>query len=469
MKTLLIRFSQFSLGAIGSALLNLILLPVTTYFLTPAEYGKISMFFLAQTLLTYMIYLGFDQAFTREFHEYPVKQVLLKQAMRIPLIGSILLIIIVGLLARPISFLLFADSSYTLAVELLAFSSLFLIFERFILLFLRMQNQAGRFSVYSIATKLMILIGTLLALFIGEKTFITVVYGMLFGQIAGDILLIVMHIKLFRGVKAAWNFVFIRKLAKFGFPVAVGTFLYSLLIILDKVFLRMFSGFHELGIYTAAFKVASALMILQVSFANFWIPTAYEWFQEKKPISYYEKVSHFVMLTISIAFLGLLFFKKWFIWILSPAYLDAQYIFPLLTFYPLMMTISETTNLGIAFSKRSWLNIYVSLIAVFITVACHFLLIPTYGALGAAIATGTGYIFFFLTRTYFSMRNWEGFSVKRHVFTTPVLYALALNSAFFREIWLEKIFILIVLVWLFFLYRNEWRIILKLARKGLKI
>ncbi|RDX02257.1 lipopolysaccharide biosynthesis protein [Listeria kieliensis] len=469
MKTLLIRFSQFSLGALGSALLNLIMLPVTTYFLTPEEYGKTSMFFLAQTLLTYFIYLGFDQAFTREFHEYPVKKALLKQAMAVPLIGALVIIIFSFLLARPISFLLFADAHYTHAVELLAFSSLFLIFERFILLFLRMKNQAIRFSIYSIVVKLMVLLGTLLALFVGPRSFITVVYGMLFGQIAGDLLLIVLHIDLFRKAEAKWDVAFIKQLAKFGFPIVIGTFLYSLLIILDKVFLRMFSGFHELGIYTAAFKVASALMILQVSFANFWVPTAYEWFQEKKPISYYETVSHFVMLAISVAFLGLLFFKRWFIWILSPAYLDAQYIFPLLTFYPLMMTVSETTNLGIVFSKRSSLNIYVSLVAVFVATICNLFLIPVYGALGAAIATGTGYIFFFLTRTYFSMRNWEGFPVKRHIWTTLILYLLALNSAFFREIWLEKIFILMAFVWILFLYRNEWRMLLQLTKKGLKI
>lgn len=70
MKQLIVRLLQFSIGSIGAALLNLILIPVTTYFLSPEEYGKTSMFLLAQTLLIYVIYLGFDQAFTREFYEY---------------------------------------------------------------------------------------------------------------------------------------------------------------------------------------------------------------------------------------------------------------------------------------------------------------------------------------------------------------------------------------------------------------
>ncbi|MBO1146075.1 polysaccharide biosynthesis protein, partial [Enterococcus casseliflavus] len=57
MKKLLLRLGFFSLGSLGSAVLNLVLLPVTTSFLTPEEYGKTSMFFLAQTFLIYVIYL----------------------------------------------------------------------------------------------------------------------------------------------------------------------------------------------------------------------------------------------------------------------------------------------------------------------------------------------------------------------------------------------------------------------------
>ncbi|MBM9833243.1 oligosaccharide flippase family protein, partial [Enterococcus faecalis] len=74
MKKLLLRLGFFSLGSLGSAVLNLVLLPVTTSFLTPEEYGKTSMFFLAQTFLIYVIYLGFDQAFTREYHDHENKR-----------------------------------------------------------------------------------------------------------------------------------------------------------------------------------------------------------------------------------------------------------------------------------------------------------------------------------------------------------------------------------------------------------
>ncbi|WP_241433367.1 lipopolysaccharide biosynthesis protein [Listeria grandensis] len=458
LKPLLIRLGQFSIGSLGAALLNLILIPVTTYFLSPAEYGKTSMFFLAQTFLIYIIYLGFDQAFTREFHDQQTPVRLMKQAMLVPLISSVVLIGGMVGFAPLISTILFADSSYTTAIYLLGISSFFLIFERFLLLLIRMENRALSFSFYNILVKGTILIGTLIALWIGPPTFVTVIYGMLIGQIAGDLLLILAHFHLFRSMKGRVDKDLLKRLAQFGLPVVVGTFLYSLLILVDKIFLRTFADFYVLGIYTAAFKIASALMIIQVSFANFWVPTAYEWYKHKKPVIYYEKVSHIVMFGISLFFLVMLFFKEWIVVILSPAYLEAQYIFPLLCFYPLMMTISETTNLGIVFLKRSVLNIYVSLIALLFAVILNFMLVPSYGAVGAALATGTAYIIFFLARTFFSMRIWEGFSVKRHIIIIGILYGLAVYSAFFREDWVEKGLIIGALGFLFWLYREIFMI-----------
>ncbi|MBO1298678.1 MULTISPECIES: lipopolysaccharide biosynthesis protein [unclassified Enterococcus] len=459
MKKILIRLGFFSIGSLGSAVLNLVLLPVTTTFLSPEEYGKTSMFFLAQTFLIYVIYLGFDQAFTREYHDYENKKALLQQAMMIPLIGAIVLAMNLVLYAKHFSLILFEDPSYTHAIYMLALSAIFLIFERFILLNLRMQNKAFIFSVYSILVKLIILLFTLLFLYFGSPTFITVVYGMLVGQILGDCVLIIGNSIFFYPLVTKIDKTLLKNLYRFGLPTVIGTFLYSLLTIIDKVMLRHFADFASLGIYTAAFKVASALMVLQVSFANFWIPTAYEWYKKNKPLFYYERVSHLMMFLLSFCFLFMVLFKEGIVLLLSSEYSEAQYLFPLLSFYPLMMTISETTNLGIVFSKKSQLNIAASLVAVLAAGMTHLLLVPLLGATGAAIATGFGYLLFFFSRTYFSMKHWEGFSVKRQVSLALLLYVFALFTAFNRIFWLEKGLVLLLMCIVLIVYRHELKIV----------
>ncbi|MBC1398708.1 lipopolysaccharide biosynthesis protein [Listeria fleischmannii] len=452
MKTLIKRLMQFAIGSLGSAFLNLLTIPVVTYFISPAEYGKTSMFMLAQTLLICVIYLGFDQAFAREFYDYADKNKLFRTAIFIPLLFSIFVITMMCIFAKPLSIFLFDSDNYYHAIYLIACSTLFLIFERFIFLHIRMQNKALEFSLFNILVKFMILLCTVLFLIMFSHTFITVVYATIIGQMIGDSILIIRNYRLLQFNWLKIDRDLLPKLARFGLPVVVATVIYSLFVIIDKLFIRYFCDFEQLGLYTAAFKIASALLILQTTFSNFWVPTAYEWYKKQKPMRYFKLVSDSIMFVIALLFTGLLLFKGLIMMILSPGYAEAQYIFPFLCFYPLMMTVSETTNLGIVFLKKSWLNILVSIIALVVSVGLNVLLVPRYGAIGASIATGSAYIAFFLARTYFSMKIWKGFSVKRHMITTSLLFVVAALNIVIHTVWLITMINLVLLACITFIY-----------------
>ncbi|KMT59157.1 polysaccharide biosynthesis protein [Listeria fleischmannii 1991] len=443
---------QFAIGSLGSAVLNLLTIPVVTYFISPTEYGKTSMFMLAQTLIICVIYLGFDQAFAREFYDYTDKNKLFQTAIFVPLVFSVFVITCMCLFAKPLSLFLFDSEVYYQAVYLIAFSTLFLIFERFIFLHIRMQNKALEFSIFNILIKFMILLCTVVFLLAFSDTFITVVYATIIGQIIGDSILILKNYRLLRFNLFHIDRTLLPKLASFGLPVVVATVIYSLFVIIDKLFIRYFCDFEQLGLYTAAFKIASALLILQITFSNFWVPTAYEWYKKQKPMRYFKIVSDSIMFLIALLFTGLLLFKGVIIMILSPEYREAQYIFPFLCFYPLMMTVSETTNLGIVFLKKSWLNILVSIIALAVSVGLNLLLVPIYGAIGASIATGCAYIAFFLARTYFSMKIWKGFSVKRHLITTSFLFVGATLNILIHSVWLITLINLVLMGGIILIY-----------------
>ena len=119
-----------------------------------------------------------------------------------------------------------------------------------------------------------------------------------------------------------------------------------------------------------------------------------------------------------------------------------------------MVTVSETTNLGIVFSKKSYLNIVVSLLALVVSIGLNLWLTPLLGAIGTAIATGTAYIAYFGARTYFSMRIWEGFSVKKHFIVTGLLYSASLYSIFGSDGLSQYVVILLILGLILFLYRS---------------
>jgi O-antigen/teichoic acid export membrane protein len=102
-------------------------------------------------------------------------------------------------------------------------------------------------------------------------------------------------------------------------------------------------------------------------------------------------------------------------------YRNAASIFVFLLFIPIFYTISETTTLGIMFSKRTIFNLYVSIISVVTNVIGNYLLIPYLGAKGAALSTAISYLLFFIARTLFSRKLWYKFKLNKYLINILLL------------------------------------------------
>ena len=54
------KFGAFSLGPMVGAIISFITVPIITHFITPDENGRASMFILAQSTMSTVMYLGMD-------------------------------------------------------------------------------------------------------------------------------------------------------------------------------------------------------------------------------------------------------------------------------------------------------------------------------------------------------------------------------------------------------------------------
>ncbi|RGR83290.1 polysaccharide biosynthesis protein [Heyndrickxia coagulans] len=437
----------FSLGPVFGALISFITIPLTTHFISPEEYGKASMFSLMQVLIVSFLYLGFDQAYTREYNESNEKENLLKNSLLFPLIISLAILMIIVFNLNWTSKLLFDSKHFHLAAFLFGVTIVVMTIERFILLSIRMKEKAIEFSILNILVKACILVVTIIFLKFIRKDFLAVVYSSVIGQIIGDVYLLIRYRMYLNYLNFKFDRKLVYKMLKFGFPLVLASSLNTLLNSLDRIFLRVFSTFTEVGIFTAAQKVSAVLSVIQASFTSFWTPTAYRWYSEKKEIKHFEFISSTILLIMSTLFIVILICKNFVIKILSNGYSETTFIIGMLCLQPIMYTISETTTLGIVFSRKSYLNLYVSIISIIPNVILNFLLVPKLGATGAAIATGVSYIFFFLSRSYFSNRLWIGFPLKTHFFVTVILFISALVNTFsLKYITLINLFSLIFVI-----------------------
>lgn len=204
MKNFISKLVGFSMGPIIGSFIALVTVPVTTFFISPGEFGKASMFTLVQTLMVSIIYLGIDQAYTKEFHYVKDKRLLFQNALITPLVFASSIAVLLIIMRKNFSQLLFEDTSYTNVSLFFGLMLIFSVIERFILLHIRMQEKALEYSLFTILLKSFILIFTIFIIGMGNRTFITVVYATIFGQIVGDISLIIKYRSLLIFVILNW-------------------------------------------------------------------------------------------------------------------------------------------------------------------------------------------------------------------------------------------------------------------------
>lgn len=167
MKRFLQRLFGFSLGPILGAAISLIQVPILTYYLSTTEYGKAGLFQNMILMIPTFIYIGIDQAYTREYHQATDRRRLMQQAMVIPMGVGLLMVVLFVLFDNAISTFLFGTADYYYIVWFAAVWILATIIERFVLLTIRMEERALEYSLLTFALKVGTFLVSLFLIFAG--------------------------------------------------------------------------------------------------------------------------------------------------------------------------------------------------------------------------------------------------------------------------------------------------------------
>lgn len=430
MNQFLKRFLGFSLGPVLGAVLSFIQIPIFTYFLTTAEYGQAGLFNTLIAVIPTYIYIGMDQAFTREYQRARDKRQLLQQAAFLPMMIGLILLIIAIIWDQSISQWLFGSPDFQLAIWIGGIWVLSTVLERFFLLSIRMEEKAVEFSSFSLLMKISSFSVSIGLILLGYRDFRAIVYGTMLGQLLGDVVLYWKYRQLLDIRDFSIDPILLKRMLQFGLPVMIAVSLTGSLSSIDNLFLKQYHSLSDLGIYTLSVKIMSIIGIIKTAFTSFWVPTAYRWYEEKKELRYFQYISDSVLFVLTGIFFGLLLFKSVVVLFVGESYRDVQYILGLMAFPQIMYTLSETTNLGIVFSRKTYLNIIVSIATFIPSIMFNVLLTPTLSYKGAAIASFSAYIMFYFARTYLSHRSGFTLSHSKQTVSIILMAVAALLNAF---------------------------------------
>ena len=216
----------------------------------------------------------------------------------------------------------------------------------------------------------------------------------------------------------------------FGMPLIIGGAAFWGLTAMDKLFLRSLSTFSELALYSVAVSFATAAIIFQNIFSTIWAPTVYKWAISGINDEKIDLVTDYVTLAVLLLF-SLAGLFSWLILYMLPAeYKSVQYILVCCMAYPLLYTLSEATVVGIGITKKSGYSMAISVLALVINIVGNYVLIPFWGAKGAAVSTAISFWFFLVLRTEISSRIWRSVPRLKMYFMTLTSYIVISLSAF---------------------------------------
>ena len=461
------KFLSFSIGGYINALIGLLTVPIVTRMLSPEQYGIASLISIIVEMLVVFCSLALDQSFVRFFYEVEEEErgKLLKDCLYYPVFITIFSSLIIFIFRNQISIFILGKKEKVIWL-IIVFSIVALIIKSFAFLVVRMQQKGGLYSFFYILIKVVEFSFILLFFKIYGNDYKVIVLATLFSTLITSLLMIVVERKIWKlGGKRKIEK---KELLNFSAPLVLTLALTWDFGSSDKITIKIFSNLKELGLYSGAFRIVSVISVIQTGFTSFWTPFIYERYSKNPDdLVFYKKANDYLSLIFFLIGFSILATRNIIIILLGEKYYDSLFIVPMLIFVPIMYLISETTMMGIGFKKKSKYFLYISIIVAIFNIIGNILLVPKYGAKGAAISTGISYIIFFSLRTYFSLKLINfGFNLKRIYMVTILLLCYALYLSFYNNLKYTILLGGLLIITVLLIYKS---VLLELKQKFIKI
>lgn len=379
----------YTIGVLMNRLVSFLMLPVYTRYLSPADYGVLELLEVTVDVVSIVAGLGILNGLSKFYYQCR------SEGERKELVSTLFLLIIgfysvacaAGVLASPVLSRGILGMGIPPELVAVSFVNLFLqILFHLNTTYLRNRQKPVSFVVMNglnLFLKLSLNVYFVIFLKMG-------VLGVLYSATISFALLGAgMTAVTFRDVRFRFSGVYAKSLIRFGYPFILSGLCAFVNTYADRYFLNHYTNLANVGIYSLAYKFGFLLMMFPVQpMMNIWMVQRFELVGKEG----YEKTFNrflewFVIVTLTVALVIALGVRDVLNVMSAPAYREAYKLVPVLLLAYFFQACTDFFNFGIYQSGQTRHIAYGTLYAAVVTVAASFLLIPRFGAQGAAWAT----------------------------------------------------------------------------------
>ncbi|MDJ0763414.1 MAG: oligosaccharide flippase family protein [Myxococcota bacterium] len=400
----------YAVGAVLQKAASFLMLPIYTRYLTPEDYGTIEL--LNMTVDIFALVIGFGIA--NSVYRFYYRDEDVEKRNQVISTSFILLILchVVGAgLGIASSGLLSGavldgghDSVLYFHLSFINFGTLVLIILP--LVFIRALQRPIFFVTISLG-RLVFQIGlNVLFVVVLQKGVLGVLMSSLINNILFGIWLLVYT---FRKVGFSFSKTIAKEMLIYGAPLIISNLGAFVLTFSDRYFLKTYSDLTTVGIYSLGYKLGFVLwMLAGVPINNIWAPQRFEIAKQPNAQAINRKVFFFYNLVfVSIGLFISLFSRDLFRVMSAPSFWPAYKIVPFIMLAYIIQAWTAFCDFGVFYAGKTKHVAIGTVASAGVIIALSFALIPTYQALGAALATIFAFFVRFVYVWLFSQKYYE--------------------------------------------------------------
>jgi O-antigen/teichoic acid export membrane protein len=399
----------YGLGGIISRLIAVFLLPVYTVYLGRVGFGEIETIIALTSVLVIVLGLGITSAFFRFYfdsEDEARRTLVVRTSFWFTMTMATVGLAVGWALSVPLAEWLNLGHFTGLASHQVFHADPWIVRAGFVGLWaqmnyaqmtalFRVEERPVQFAIASIANVL-ITIGSTIALVIGaHKGAIGAVIGNFLGTLAVYVVLLS-----YRRFQLGFQFdrKLLRQMNKFGLPLVPAALALWVINLIDRLFINVYRGQSEVGIYSLAVRISSVIIFLMTAFQLAWPAFAYSIRDEEAAKRTYSYVLTYLLYLTCWMSLALGALAPWIVALLDPKHhfgRSAEAV-PILCFATAAYSGYSVLAIGIGRMRQTQFNWVVSGVAAVVNIVLNIVLIPPYGMMGAAVATIVAYVVLFL-------------------------------------------------------------------------
>jgi O-antigen/teichoic acid export membrane protein len=397
LKELFRHSAIYGLGSIVARVLGVLLLPLYTRYLSPSDYGLIETLVALSAVLSALVAQAMKSAFFRFYFDSvePGRRLLVVRTAFWYVLAASTATLVVGVaFSRQISWLLFHTQHHADLV-IAAFVGLWaaMNYDQMTSLF-RVEQRSTAYVTATLANVGITIAATVLLVVAFDQGPLGVLVGNFTGTLAvyAVLLLYSRH-----ALGLQFDRPLYRAMNRFGLPLVPSAVALWLTNFADRFFLIKLTDPHEVGLYSIGVRLSSAIVLLLTAFRLAWPAFAYSIEDDREARRTYSFVLTYVVFVCCWLALGLGLLAPWILKLITTApFYPAENVVAPLAFGVAAFAGYVVVQIGTGRARRTRANWIVTGAAATLNIVLNIALIPSYGRMGAAVATLISYAVLFV-------------------------------------------------------------------------